>query len=260
MIINTALFFLLVFFCDTWADSSSQKVEKLKEALGMVSRRIVALNETVNNKEKVMMKKIEALQADNKVLRKKMKRRESDLKRLKMSVDEKWQATDLPQLMFCAFQKEWTKPSSTITFDHLMSDYKNSHTVNGGDGLMNTTSGVYTVVRPPGHYTATFSGRAALFPSQWTDIYLYHNGTRIEETLWLSWNSGTQQGILVDQGSRTVTVHLKINNTLEIRTGSYFSGRLLDFMFCLSLTGVNYNHKDFKKHIIPLTNETIDES
>merc|ERR1719419_5217 len=122
--------------------------------------------------------------------------------------------------MTCAYQKEWSTSSSTITYGSIISDYKNSDDVNGGDGVMNIHTGAYTVIKPAGHYTVTFTGNAYLEPDEYVELFVYHNGTQVPETRWWSRNSEDNGGYMDDAGSKTVTLHLNPEDTLEIRTAT----------------------------------------
>merc|ERR1712215_436631 len=137
-----------------------------------------------------MMEKIESLQADNQVLRRKVEKREDEINSLETSVAEVRKTRGLPYVMTCAYKHDWSTPSATITYDYLVSDYKNSDDINGGDGIMDISSGVYTVIKPAGHYTITFSGQVGLDPGKEVNLYLYHNGTQVKETYWRSVNGG----------------------------------------------------------------------
>merc|ERR1711942_555323 len=108
------------------------------------------------------MAKIEFLQTDNLALKMKLRKREDDFANLETSVAEVRKTRGLPYVMTCAYRYRWTTSSARITYDSLLSDYKNSDDVNGGDGIMDIKTGVYTVIKPAGYYTITFSGRAVL--------------------------------------------------------------------------------------------------
>merc|ERR1719244_825976 len=131
-----------------------------------------------------MMKKIEALRADNQAFRRRVEKREDEMVSLETSVAEVRKTRGLPYVMTCAYKHDWSTPSATITYDSLVSDYKNNDDVNGGDGIMDISSGVYTVIKPAGHYTITFSSMADVYPGKPVELYLYHNGTQVKETLW----------------------------------------------------------------------------
>merc|ERR1719187_1784462 len=117
------------------------------------------------------MAKIEVLQADNLALKKKLMKREDEFASLETSVAEVRKTRGLPYVMTCAYQDSWGTSSATITYDSLISDYKNSDDVNGGDGIMNIDTGVYTVIKPAGHYTITFSGWTQPDPDELIDLY-----------------------------------------------------------------------------------------
>merc|ERR1719481_2295543 len=139
------------------------------------------------------MAKIEVLQADNIALKMKLTKREDDFASLETSMAEVRKTRGLPYVMTCAYQDEWSTSSATITYDSLLSDYKNSDDVNGGDGIMDIKTGVYTVIKPAGYYTITFSGLAQLQPGEILSMYLYHNGTRVPESRWYSRNNGNDE-------------------------------------------------------------------
>merc|ERR1711970_829955 len=160
------------------------------------------------------MEKIEALRVDNQALRRRIDKREDEVASLETSVAEVRKTRGLSYVMTCAYKYAWTTPSATITYDYLVSDYKNSDDVNGGDGIMDIASGVYTVIKPAGHYTVTFSGLANMLSGRSVNLYLYHNGTQVKETFWDSYNSGSNEGWIQEQGSRTVTLHLNPMDTL----------------------------------------------
>merc|ERR1712215_454091 len=130
-----------------------------------------------------MVNKIEKITDENIALRKRMDEGEietnNELTRLENS-------KDLPYVMTCAYKYRWETPSATITYDSLLSDYKNSNDVNGGDGIMDIKTGVYTVIKPAGYYTITFSGYVYLRPGESLSMYLYHNGTKVPESRWIS--------------------------------------------------------------------------
>merc|ERR1719244_516442 len=106
----------------------------------------------------------------------KLEKREDEFANLETSVAEVRKTRGLPYVMTCAYKYSWSTPSATITYDSLFSDYKNSDDVNGGDGIMDISSGVYTVIKPAGHYTITFSGSARVYPGEEVQLFLYHNG------------------------------------------------------------------------------------
>merc|ERR1711890_81849 len=85
------------------------------------------------------------------------------------------QVRDLPYVMACAYQYSWTTGSATITYSSLLSDYNNHDKPNGGDGVMDISTGQFPCLTA-GHYTVTFSGRAEVQPGEQVWIYIYRNG------------------------------------------------------------------------------------
>ena len=106
---------------------------------------------------------------------------------------------DLPVLTTCAYRYGWNTPSSTITYDRLISDYNNG----GAEGVLDITTGSFHCLWP-GHYTVTYGGQANLDNNGekiWVDIYK-NNADVGEEGRWLSYYKGS--GFTIDQGSRTI--------------------------------------------------------
>merc|ERR1711962_1249460 len=159
----------------------------------------------------------------------KEEKREGEFASLETSLAEVRKTRGLPYVMTCAYQDGWYTSSATITYDSLVSDYKNSDDVNGGDGVMNIHTGIYTVIKPAGYYQVTFSGKTYLPPGTVGELYLYHNGTKIPESEWYTVNENS--GLIRDVGSRTLTLHLEPEDTLEIRTDNC-SADIDNFMFC----------------------------
>merc|ERR1712210_449651 len=116
---------------------------------------------------------------------------------------------DLPFEMVCAYQSKWDKVG-VISYDRISVEFNNSDLPGGGDGTMNIETGVFTTVTS-GYYIVTFSAYVAVHAGEYTDMYLYHNGVQLEESRF-----GTS--MFVDQGSRTVILHLLAGDTLDLRT------------------------------------------
>ena len=109
---------------------------------------------------------------------------------------------DLPVLTTCAFRDYWPTPSSTITYERLITDYNNSDRPGGADGILDISTGVFHCLCP-GHYTVTYSGKAYLESGERTVISIYMNNADLGyEGKWDSSATGT--GLTRDQGSRTI--------------------------------------------------------
>ena len=101
----------------------------------------------------------------------------------------------LPSMMTCAQQDKWTTPSSTITYDHLSTNYKKE------DRMLDVTTGIFTAL-VPGHYTVTYSGHARLDPGEAVDFFLYHNGRSLGyEGQWVSFSASSST---YDQGTKSL--------------------------------------------------------
>ena len=97
---------------------------------------------------------------------KEVSRLQSELATVKAELAaDRREARDLPYMMTCAFQDHWVDHGATITFDYLLSDYNNSNRPGGGDGDLDTATGVFTCLTP-GYYTVTYSGHALLHPEE----------------------------------------------------------------------------------------------
>merc|ERR1712080_59001 len=114
------------------------------------------------------------------------------------------QVRDLPYAMACAYQYSWTTGSATITYSSLLSDYNNHDKPNGGDGVMDISTGQFTCLTA-GHYTVTFSGRAEVQPGEQVWIYIYRNGVVVEESRWGSYSSSDGGRILTRDPGLCVT-------------------------------------------------------
>merc|ERR1719481_2360655 len=109
----------------TWSRVIVQIMKRIKDDLDVE-------RESLGSKIEELMAKIEVLQADNLALKMKLMEREDDFANLETSVAETRKTRGLPYVMTCAYQDYWTTSSATITYDSLLSDYKNSDDVNGG--------------------------------------------------------------------------------------------------------------------------------
>jgi len=147
---------------------------------------------------------------------------------------------DLPYKVACAFTNQWTKEGQTISYDYILSDFDNSGRPFGGDGILNTTTGVYTCLMP-GHYTISYSGTAVIGDGQKVSLHLFLNGAVVPESMWYSFASGVFGQYLEDQGSKTLILHMDHGDLLELRTDyGFFTGEIYTLTFCVSLTTWDY--------------------
>ena len=118
-------------------------------------------------------------------------------------VDQK-SPRDLPFILTCAYQDQWSTPSATITYSRLTVDYNNSGRPGGGDGEMDISTGKFTALTA-GHYTVTYSGHAEVDPGEMVEFTLSKNGESVvDEGEWRSYCSSKNDGYIDDQGSWTV--------------------------------------------------------
>ena len=75
---------------------------------------------------------------------------------------------------------------------------------------MNIETGVFAAITS-GHYVITFSGFVDVHPGQVTEMWLHHNGVRVEESEFqTSMHVGGSGDYMWNQGSRTV-VSITVN-------------------------------------------------
>lgn len=102
---------------------------------------------------------------------------------------------------------------------------------------LDTKTGLFTSGFP-GSYTITWSLLASNnHNDSAVSIYLRKNGNRIQETWHYSWFDGDSlaSGIVFDQGSRSVVLHLDRGDTLDLYCTDC-SAEIDTIMFCVSLS------------------------
>jgi len=146
---------------------------------------------------------------------------------------------ELPVVISCAHRTRWIKPGSTITYSNLVTEFNHG----GAYGGIDLDTGRF-IVGPggSGYYTVTYSGRAVLGRGEMVVIDIYRNGESVgEHGGWYSYNHNSDD--VMDQGSRTVILHLDEQDYLELRTEwrtEYFSGAVYYLTFCVSLAPLPY--------------------
>merc|ERR1712080_245629 len=216
--------------------------EKREETMMLEMKTVLRaeLKKEMETEEEARKGKCEAAEAAKKT---EIEKQEGTMKQELTSIEKSLttavsQVKDLPYVMSCAYQDGWSRASSTITYDSLLSDYNNADKPNGGDGRMDITTGVFTCLTA-GHYTVTYSGHVRVDPGEDVSIYLHHNGERVEESQWYSYQSYENGGVIYDQGSRTVILHLAVGDTLELRTSDCTAG-ISRLTYCVFLAGWDY--------------------
>ena len=69
---------------------------------------------------------------------------------------------------------------------------------------MNIETGIFTTVTS-GYYIVTYSAHVAVHAGEYTDMWLYHNGVKLEESLFdTEMKVGSGDDYIREQGSRTV--------------------------------------------------------
>ena len=147
----------------------------------------------------------------------KLSKKDAEIEDLKAKMDEKVDVGDLPgavaeavrdvpQLVISAYKFYWTTPAATITYDHYLSDYNNSERPGGGDGTLDLSTGTFTCMTP-GYYSLTYSGVSSVDPGERNDIYLYLNGSPVEESQYHEFASPGLGDWTSTQGSRSLVSH-----------------------------------------------------
>merc|ERR1712037_559002 len=88
---------------------------------------------------------------------------------------------DPPFEMVCAHKHDWDKVG-IVNYDLITVEFNNSDRPGGADGTMNIETGVFTTVTS-GYYTVTFSGHVYVTAGEYTQMWLHHNGVKLEESL-----------------------------------------------------------------------------
>ena len=143
MAASLSLLFSLLLATPGYGDSCQDMVSLLREEVSQM--KIVMREEAITRTKEVS-------------------RLQSELATIKAELAaDRREARDLPYMMTCAFQDHWVDHGATITFDYLLSDYNNSNRPGGGDGELDTVTGVFTCLTP-GYYTVTYSHKGSPSP------------------------------------------------------------------------------------------------
>merc|ERR1712037_733688 len=145
---------------------------------------------------------------------------------------------DLPFEMVCAYQSEWDK-DGVVNYNQISLEFNNANRPGGGDGTMNIETGVFTTVTS-GYYIVTFSAYVSVYPGEYTSMLLYHNGVQLEESRFVTkMGVGSGDNYIIEQGSRTVILHLLAGDTLDLRT-TYNDGYVSHLTLCLYMAPAPY--------------------
>jgi len=137
----------------------------------------------------------------------------------------------LPTLVISAFKNEWTQPDSTITYDSFLTN----HSRGANAGELDLKTGVFTCAQA-GHFTVTFSAYAQLQPGEGVWLHLAHQEEEVVESKWRhKVSDGAVGGWIYCQGCRSVTVHLKQGETLQVVDRKESKGKLWQFTLTIAL-------------------------
>jgi len=124
---------------------------------------------------------------------------------------------DLPIVLISAWHSDSLTSSQTVTFDSFLANFNNANRPDGGDGVLNLDSGLFTCFTP-GYYSVSFSAHATIRPGDLpATLFLYMNDTQLPESKWyLSHNFAVDTWVGVT-GSRIVILHMEAGDILELR-------------------------------------------
>ena len=123
---------------------------------------------------------------------------------------------DLPIVLISAWRRAPILSSQTVTFESFLANFNSNARPEGGDGVLDLDSGVFTCFTP-GYYTVSFSVYAIVGPGHDSQIlYLYKNGVQLQESVWVSYaESGAVNAKIGSTGSRIVVRNLFENVCLK---------------------------------------------
>ena len=110
---------------------------------------------------------------------------------------------DLPFEMVCSYRHDFSTSNSIISYDRITLEFNNADRPGGADGSMSIETGVFTTVTS-GYYIITYSANAKLLAGEHTEMFLYHNGVALEESLFEAIMENSGDDFSFDPGSRTV--------------------------------------------------------
>merc|ERR1719334_724847 len=221
MNLGTGMFFLLVSCLSLSLGIQIQKSKSLNKMRAEIQKRL-------ETKIDEMRKEIEAGV-------------EKRIEDMKTSLVE---STETPYAAVCFYAETRSNIVGAITYDRILSEYYNSvrRSDNLGDFRYNITQGLYTVIKPSGLYTITFSGLVEVKSGRFVgggkgfmDIFLAKNENMVFGSKWTSDHQAFADNPIQTMGSRTVIIELKPGDKLQILANSN-NAVLKDFIFCVSVT------------------------
>ena len=132
---------------------------------------------------------------------------------------------------FCSFQEKWTEADSVITYDKLL--YSSQFGLQGDSPGIDINTGKF-VSGISGTWRVDFSLYTYLDPGQTVNIYLYKNGERIPEVLFISYRSPDVTGYDYNTGGISVLLHLDLGDEVYLASTTMQDSAEL-VIFCVSL-------------------------
>ena len=132
---------------------------------------------------------------------------------------------------FCSYQERFTEGGSVITYDKLL--YSSQFGLQGDSPGIDINTGKF-VSGFSGTWRVDFSLYTYLDPGQTVNIYLYKNGERIPEALFISYRSPDVTGYDYNTGGISVLLHLDLGDEVYLATTT-MKDTARDLIFCVSL-------------------------
>merc|ERR1711936_207020 len=212
-----------------------QVTELRREVIEMLEKKDAEMISRLEEKDKEWKAEIAKLAKDTVDTRSDVARISADIPAvISQSVKE------IPVISVCGYQFDWFRSSSTIPYDSTLSEYSNCDKPGGGCYTLDLSTGVFTALTA-GHYTVTFSGYIMYsWAKELVQLYSYKNGEQIQESFVYSTHSEESDTSTFGTISRTFIVHMDIGDTLEMFTGTSFTGALYRLLFCINLNTPDY--------------------
>lgn len=129
----------------------------------------------------------------------------------------------------CVYKSQWDAANSTVNYDRITSGF----IIDQPGLIVDIHAGSFTI-SSSGHYMITFSAYANVHPER-TEMSIYKNNQRVVESEWVTMASEDYVGgYWIDQGSRTLIVHLSESDRIDLRTARVGYG-VFDITLCLSM-------------------------
>ena len=212
--------FILLFLPDAAAEIKFSPEQGFEDSLEnfvekLVESRLRDIETRMQDEKEKQVKEKKELQATIKELATRLDELEESKLRMEEESSRKEKASnnaltkpslrDLPIVFISAWRASTISSPQTVTFERFLANYNNHDRPNGGDGMLDLDSGVFTCITP-GYYTVSFSASPIVGPSYGNHrLFLYKNGTQLYESSCYFWTvNGALNVDIGTTGSRIV--------------------------------------------------------